>query len=92
MKHKIFALGVTLICMLGLCACGDSIQYDTLAGSKYDEATFSKDGLTMFAQNIEDEFEGWFLSGITPENFEDKMYGQFDEEILKVFLAGYLVS
>ena len=89
MKHKIFALGVTLICMLGLCACGDSIQYDTLAGSKYDEATFSKDGLTMFAQNIEDEFEGWFLSGITPENFEDKMYGQFDEEILKVFLAGY---
>ncbi len=94
MKHKIFALGVTLICMLGLCACGSNIKYDTVAGSKYDEATFSKENLTMYAQNIEDGwFEGWFLSGITPDNFEDNMYdditNSMDEETYDVMLAGY---
>ena len=94
MKHKIFALGVTLICMLGLTACGENIQYNTVAGSRYDEMTFTKDNLTMFAQNIEDSwFEGWYLSGITPDNFEEKLYDgivdSFDEETFKVIEAGY---
>ena len=94
MKHKIFALGVTLICMLGLCACSDNTQYNTVAGSRYDEATFNKENLTMFAQNIEDSwFEGWFLSGITPDNFEENLYdsieASFDEETYSIILAGY---
>ncbi len=94
MKHKIFALGVTLICMLGLTACGSSIQYDTVAGSRYDEATFNKDNLMMFAQNIEDGwFESWFLGGITPDNFEVQMYDtivdSFDEDTYAIILAGY---
>ncbi len=94
MKHKILALGVTLMCMLSLTACGDNIKYDTVAGSRYDEATFNKENLTMFAENIEDSwFEGWFLSDITPENFEENLYDgiveSFDEETYKVILAGY---
>ena len=94
MKHKILALGVTLMCMLSLTACGDNIKYDTVAGSRYDEATFNKENLTMFAENIEDSwFEGWFLSDITPDNFEENLYDgiveSFDEETYKVILAGY---
>lgn len=94
MKHKILALGVTLMCMLSLAACGDNIKYDTVAGSKYDETTFNKENLTMFAENIEDSwFEGWFLSDITPDNFEDNLYDgivqSFDEETFAVILAGY---
>ncbi len=94
MKHKILALGVTLICMLSLAACGDNIKYDTVAGSRYDETTFNKENLTMFAQNIEDSwFENWFLNNITPDNFEDNMYdsivASFDEDTYKIILAGY---
>ncbi len=94
MKHKIFALGVTLVCMFGLSACGESIEYDTVAGSRYDEATFNKDNLTVFAENIEDGwFESWYISGITPDNFEEQMYdsieSSFDEETYDVILAGY---
>ena len=94
MKHKIFALGVTLICMLGLCACSESIEYNTVAGSRYDENTFTKENLTMFAENIEDGwFESWYLSGITPDNFEEKMFDSieqsFDEDTYDVILAGY---
>jgi sodium pump decarboxylase gamma subunit len=80
--------------MLSLAACGDNIKYDTVAGSKYDETTFNKENLTMFAENIEDSwFEGWFLSDITPDNFEDNLYDgivqSFDEETFAVILAGY---
>lgn len=94
MKHKILALGVTLICILGLTACGDNIQYNTVAGSRYDESTFTRENLTMFAQNIEDGwFESWYLGDVTPENFEDKMYDSivdsFGEETYDIILAGY---
>ena len=44
MKHKIFALGALLICMLSLAACGNSVNYNTVAGSRYDENVFSKEG------------------------------------------------
>ncbi|WP_051656623.1 OadG family protein [Butyrivibrio sp. AE3004] len=90
MKHKIFALGVTLICMLGLSACGDNIQYNTVAGSRYDESVFSKDGLMGYAQTIEDQyFETMYLQGITPDNFQDKLEDSFDENTYDVFFAGY---
>ncbi|SEK28586.1 MULTISPECIES: OadG family protein [unclassified Butyrivibrio] len=90
MKHKILALGVTLICMLSLAACGNSIQYNTVAGSRYDENVFSKDGLMQYAQTIEDSyFETMYLQGITPENFEEQLEDSFDESTYDVFYAGY---
>lgn len=90
MKHKILALGVTLICMLSLAACGNSIQYDTVAGSRYDENVFSKEGLMQYAQTIEDSyFETMYLQGITPDNFEEKLEDSFDEATYDVFYAGY---
>ncbi|WP_050008245.1 OadG family protein [Butyrivibrio sp. WCE2006] len=90
MKHKIFALGVTLICMLGLSACGQNIQYNTVAGSRYDESVFSKEGLLGYAQTIEDQyFETMYLQGITPDNFEEKLEDSFDANTYDVFFAGY---
>ncbi|WP_049945306.1 OadG family protein [Butyrivibrio sp. AC2005] len=90
MKHKIFALGVTLICMLGLTACGSSIQKNTVAGSRYDEAVFTKDYLLSVAQTLEDDyFENMYLQGITPDNFKEKLEDSFDESMLDVFAAGY---
>ncbi|WP_026526943.1 OadG family protein [Butyrivibrio sp. VCD2006] len=90
MKHKILALGVTLICMLSLAACGDSTQYNTVAGSRYDENTFSKEGLMQYAQVIEDSyFETMYLQGITPDNFEEQLEDSFDEATYDVFYAGY---
>ena len=90
MKHKILALGVTLICMLSLAACGSSINYDTVAGSRYDENVFSKEGLMQYAQTIEDSyFETMYLQGITPDNFEEQLEDSFDEATYDVFYAGY---
>ena len=90
MKQKILAFGVTLICMLSLAACGSSIQYNTVAGSRYDENTFSKDGLMQYAQAIEDSyFETMYLQGITPDNFQEKLEDSFDASTYDVFYAGY---
>lgn len=90
MKHKIFALGVTLICMLGLTACGNSIQYNTVAGSRYDETYFTKEYLLSVANTLEDDyFENMYKQGITPDNFKEKLEDSFDESMLDVFAAGY---
>jgi sodium pump decarboxylase gamma subunit len=76
--------------MLGLTACGDGIQYDTVAGSKYDETVYTKEYLTQIASSIEDgTFEAMYLEGVTPDNFEDMMDGQVSEQIYDVLLAGY---
>lgn len=94
MKHKIFALGVTLICILGLTACGETIQKNTVAGSRYDAETFTMDTLSSIADTIEDGwFEAWYLDGVTPDNFEDRMFdditSMFDEETYDIIKAGY---
>ncbi|MBE5858799.1 MAG: hypothetical protein E7301_01560 [Butyrivibrio sp.] len=90
MKHKIFALGVTLVCILGLTACGDTTQYNTVAGSKYKEEVFNQSNLYTFAENIEDSmFENWYLNDVTPDNFEEKLEEALDETVYDVFFAGY---
>ncbi len=90
MKHKIFALGVTLVCILGLTACGDTTKYNTVAGSNYKEDVFNEGNLQTFAENIEDSmFENWYLNGVTPDNFEEQLDGALDETVYDVFLAGY---
>ncbi|MBQ7679164.1 MAG: OadG family protein [Butyrivibrio sp.] len=98
MKHKsmkICALGAALLLTLGLTACGDTTQWNTVAGSRYDEMTFTSETLQMVSQNIEDSwFETWYMSGVTPDNFEemlyDSIYGSFqDEKTYRAIASGY---
>ena len=94
-KHSMLALCMTCLMVLGLTGCGDTIKYDTVAGSRYDENTFTPDTLQMVSQNIEDSwFESWFMGGVTPDNFEemlyDSIYGSFeDESTYKAIASGY---
>ena len=75
MKHKIFVLGVIMSCLLGLTACGSEINYGSIEGSRYHPELFTQKTINDYAKYLEDEvFEKWYLSGITPENFEDRAY------------------
>ncbi len=75
MKHKMLVLGVMLSCLLGLTACGETTQVNTVEGSRYSSDIFTAEALRTYAATIEDNnFEYWYLQGITPENFEDKLY------------------
>lgn len=98
MKHgkgKSLSLGIILICMLGLTACGDGRVYNTVAGSRYDESTFTRETLQLVSGNIEDNwFENWCVQGITPENFEevlyDSIYGSFgSDDMYNAIAKGY---
>lgn len=75
MKSKLLVLGVMLSCLLGLTACGQEINYNSVEGSRYQAETFNVENLRAFATTVEDQwFENWYLQGITPQNFEEKMY------------------
>ena len=75
MKHKMLVLGVMLSCLLGLTACGENTEINTVEGSRYSSDIFTAEALKTYASTIEDNnFEYWYLQGITPENFEDKLY------------------
>ena len=75
MKHKMLVLGVMLSCLLGLTACGENTNVNTVEGSRYSSDIFTAEALKTYAATIEDNnFEYWYLQGITPENFEDKLY------------------
>lgn len=75
MKHKMLVLGVMLSCLLGLTACGENTNINTVEGSRYSSDIFTAEALKTYAATIEDNnFEYWYLQGITPENFEDKLY------------------
>lgn len=75
MKHKMLVLGVMLSCLLGLTACGENTQINTVEGSRYSSDIFTAEALKTYAATIEDNnFEYWYLQGITPENFEEKLY------------------
>ncbi len=103
MKHKIYVLGVMISCLLGLTACGSETQYNTVDGSRYHPELFTADTIRNYTQYLEDEvFEQWYLTGITPENFEEKAYfnlamkfdqqtGElaFDDDYYKVNKSGY---
>ena len=68
-------IGLLFACMLSLSACGDSTQYNTVAGSRYDENTFTMETLQIVSENIEDGwFESWYVQGVDPDNFEEIMY------------------
>ena len=76
MKHKILVLGVMMASLLGLTACGsDTTNYNTVEGSRYHSELFKTENIVEYAKYVEnDAFEKWFLSGVTPENFEEKAY------------------
>ncbi len=94
MKRKMLVLGVMLSCLLGLTACGDEAKSNTVEGSRYSSDIFTQESLKGFAEAIEDNnFEAWYLQGITPDNFEKEMY--FDialsssDERYEVLASGY---
>ena len=94
MKRKMLVLGVMLSCLLGLTACGEEVKSNTVEGSRYSSDIFTQESLKGFAEAIEDNnFEMMFLQGVTPENFEEKMY--FDialsssDERYEVLASGY---
>lgn len=75
MKHKILALGVMISCLLGLTACGSTINYNTVEGSRYHSKLFTSQQITDYVNVVEDEiFENLYMSGVTPDNFEDEVY------------------
>ena len=103
MKTKIFVLGVMICSLLGLTACGSETASKSLDGSRYYPDLFTQDSISNYASYLEDEyFETWFLNGITPENFDEKVYfglamkfnnqtGEltFDDEHYNVYKSGY---
>ncbi len=75
MKRKMLVLGVMLSCLLGLSACGSEAATNTVEGSRYSPDIFTQESLRGFAEAIEDNnFELWYLQGITPDNFEEALY------------------
>ena len=94
MKRKMLVLGVMLSCLLGLTACGDEAKLNTVEGSRYSSDIFTADTLKSFANSIEDNnFEYWYLQGITPENFEARLYNDIamstSDERYDVYANGY---
>ena len=94
MKRKMLILGVMLSCLLGLTACGETNATNTVEGSRYSSDIFTLDSIRGYAEAIEDNnFENWYLQGITPENFEETLY--FDialstsDERYEVLANGY---
>nr|WP_297708840.1 OadG family transporter subunit [uncultured Butyrivibrio sp.] len=94
MKRKMLILGVMLSCLLGLTACGETNATNTVEGSRYSSDIFTLDSIRGYAEAIEDNnFENWYLQGITPENFEETLY--FDialstsDERYEVLASGY---
>ncbi|MDC7292194.1 MULTISPECIES: OadG family transporter subunit [unclassified Butyrivibrio] len=93
MKSKLLVLGVMLSCLLGLTACGQEINYNSVEGSRYQAETFNVENLRAFATTVEDQwFENWYLQGITPQNFEEKMYfslAGYGDDYYEVIYKGY---
>ncbi len=103
MKTKIFVLGVMICSLLGLTACGSETATKSLDGSRYYPELFTQDSISNFATYLEDEvYEKWYLNGITPENFDEKVYFNlamkfnnqtgdlsFDDEYFNVNKSGY---
>ncbi|MCR5404417.1 MAG: OadG family protein [Butyrivibrio sp.] len=75
MKHKILALGVMISCLLGLTACGSTVNYNTVEGSRYHTKLFTSQQITDYVNVVEDDiFENLYMNGVTPDNFEENVY------------------
>ncbi len=105
MKHKFLVLGVMMSCLLGLSACGQEAapKTDVLEGSRYHSELFKESTIADYAKYVEDDvFERWYLEGVTPENFEPRVYFDiamnfdsqtgaldYDNEYYEVMRSGY---
>ena len=93
MKRKLLLLGVMLSCLLGLTACGKEISYNSVEGSRYPAENFNVENIRQYASNIEDMFfESWYLQGITPDNFEERLYfdlANYGDDYYEVMYKGY---
>lgn len=94
MKRKLLVLGMMLSFLLGLTACGQEINYNSVEGSRYQPDYFNVETLRVYSSNIEDRcFETWFLQGITPDNFEEKLYFDlglnYGDDYYDVMYKGY---
>lgn len=92
MKRKLLTLGATLVCLVGLTACGSSVN--TVEGSDYDPTVFTSENILSIATSIEDNMlETFYTNGVTPDNFEDNIYDTlveyYGEEVADVFKSGY---
>jgi len=75
MKSKFLVLGVVLSCFLSLSACGQETKTKTIDSSKYPAEMFNESSIVSYMNNLEDQnFEAWYADGITPDNFEEKLY------------------
>ena len=102
MKQKILVLGMIICCLFGLTACGEETVYNSIEGTKYDPYTFTDEYIKSYPNDYEEVFETLYLQGITPENFEEKLYFRIavkrdnygyvtavDESNYDVFNSGY---
>ena len=102
MKHKILVLGLVMSCLLGLTACGQEINYNTVEGSRYNPDKFNNEFIENYARIFEDQlFEKWYLDEVTPENFEQREYFDvaasvsssgtvvYDDDFYEVCRSGY---
>ncbi|WP_051538118.1 OadG family transporter subunit [Butyrivibrio proteoclasticus] len=75
MKHKLLVLGVMVTSLLSLTACADTTKYNTVEGSKYTSEVFTSEWINAYVDAVENtNFETWYLAGVTPDNFQDKLY------------------
>ena len=76
MKHKILVLGVMLSCLLCFTGCGEQQDAkNSIDTNRYAPEQFNDDSMRYVVNYFEnDSFEKWFLSDITPENFEKELY------------------
>ena len=96
MKHKMLILGVMLSCLLCFTGCGEQQTVEnSIDESRFEPNTFTETNISQFVETVEDGlFESWYLKGITPENFEEKLYiqlmsGQETDEMYDTIRKGY---
>ena len=64
MKHKMLVLGVILSCFLGLTACGETTEVNTVEGSRYSSDIFTAEALKTYMSYLKNEDTSWlYLTG-----------------------------
>ena len=97
MKRKILVLGVMLSCLLCFTGCGEQQQVaqNNIDANRFSPEAYNEESLGELVKVIEDNyFESWYLDGVTPENFEEKLYLKIganvpDDSMYDTFSKGY---
>lgn len=90
MKRKLLITGILTVLLFTLSACSGTVNYNTVEGSLYDENEFSASAILQMSQVLEDNIlENWYVSGITPDNFDRSMIDQMEDAVRSVYNSGY---